>query len=53
VDPSKIEACNKRSKTAKKEALDAKAEVANLWDLVNTINQEFKTAQADIKTLKG
>jgi hypothetical protein len=53
VDPSEIEACTERSKKAEKEASDAKAEVAKLRDLVGTLNREFKTAQADIKTLKA
>jgi hypothetical protein len=45
--------CTERSKQAEKKVLDAKAEVSKLWDLVNTLNREFKTAQADIKTLKS
>jgi hypothetical protein len=49
VNPSKIEACTERSKKAKREAADAKAEVAKLHDLVGTLNREFKTAQANIK----
>jgi hypothetical protein len=53
IDPSKIEACTKRSKKAEKEASDAKAKLAKLRDLVNTLNREFKMAQADITTLKS
>jgi hypothetical protein len=52
VDPSEIEACTERSRKAEKEALDAKNEVSKLRDLVNTLNREFKTTQADIKALK-
>jgi hypothetical protein len=51
VDPSEIEACTDRSKRAKKEASDAKSEVAKLK--VGTLNRELKTAQADIKGFKA
>jgi hypothetical protein len=51
VDPSEIETCVDRSKKAEKEASDAKSEVAKLKDLVTSMNREFKTMQAEIKTL--
>jgi hypothetical protein len=53
VDPSEIEHCTDRSKKAEKEASDAKSEVAKLKDLVNSMNREFKSMQAEMKALKA